>query len=121
MILLEEIEATDLLYTIDVIDNQRIYIVEGINKYLPIYVWFEGERPCAMINHQVERYYDIVRLKHLVMHVYERNWLTIDHNIDWWVKLSLTPNQKWIKLFIKYGFVVEKDGKLFPHNSRSIS
>lgn len=114
MRLIDEIREAELDNTPDFVGHHFIYKVEGINPYLPIYVWFDSEKDYAMVNHQTDRYYEVYGLKHVARLVYERNWLTIDHNIDWWIKLSSTPNQKWIKLFIDYGFVKEEDGKLIP-------
>jgi hypothetical protein len=114
--LIDEIREAGLDCTSELVDYHLIYKVEGVNSYLPIYVWFDAERDYAMVNHQTEKYYTVTNLKHLTSKVYERNWLTIDHNIDWWLKLSRTPNEKWIKLFLKYGFVIEKDGKLIPND-----
>jgi len=50
----------------------------------------------------------------LFTYIYHRDFLTLEHNVDWWSISRSVVSPIFKKLFIDYGFVKEEDGKLIP-------
>lgn len=112
--ILQKIFELDLLYTRETIDGVVVYKVEGMNKWLFFYLWEQDGKPCAIVADKVERYYTKFDFKHIVHCIYERCFLTLDHNVDWWIKSRSIVSPIFKKLFIEYGFCKEENGILIP-------
>lgn len=112
--ILEQIFELGLPYTVETIAGVRVYKVQGMNKYLHFYLWEQDGIPHAIVANKVENYYRKADFKHIVHNIYQREFLTLDHNIDWWISSRSVVSPTFKKLFIDYGFVKEEDGKLIP-------
>ena len=112
--ILEQIFDLDLLYTVETITGVRVYKVQGMNKYLPFYLWEQDGKPHAIVGNKCEGYYTRADFRHIVYDIYLRDFLTLEHNIDWWCASRSVVSPTFKKLFIDYGFVKEEDGKLIP-------
>lgn len=113
--ILQKIFDLDLPYTCETIDDVVVYKVEGMNKWLPFYLWEQEGKPCAIVNDQIEKYYTKADFKHIVFNIYERQFLTVEfYNVNWWVKSRSIVSPTFKKLFIEYGFCKEENGILVP-------
>lgn len=112
--ILEQIFDLDLLYTVETIAGIRVYKVQGLNKYSPFYLWEQEGKPHAIVGNKREVYYAKADFRHIVYDIYLYDFLTLEHNLDWWVASRSVVSPTFKKLFIDYGFVKEEDGKLIP-------
>jgi len=112
--ILEQIFELDLPYTVETIAGVRVYKVQGMNKYLPFYLWEQDGKPHAIVSNRVQSYYTKSDFKHIVFDIYLYDFLKLDHSIDWWIASRSVVSPTFKKLFIDYGFVKEDDGKLIP-------